>query len=202
MDQVVAMALFALTMSISPGPVNLITLSTGLNHGVHNALRFVAGATIGFTLLLYLIGIGLSAVAERFGWVLEALTFLGAGLLVYFGYLLLTSVGDLDRGAHSKPTFWQGVALQWLNPKAWGACIAGVGLFELDQSHSKLLFFVCLYCVICFLGIGSWAVFGSQMERFLRTPKRRRVFNRTLGVILIFLAISLLYQQFLGERLG
>lgn len=196
MEQILTMALFALTMSISPGPVNLITLSTGLNHGVRSALGFVSGATIGFTLLLFLIGIGLSLIAERLGWMINTLTFLGTGLIIYFGYKLLTSNGDIDKGEQPKPNFWQGAALQWLNPKAWGACIAAVGLFELDQSRPTLAFFVCLYCVICFFGIGSWAVFGSQVERFLNTHKRRVFFNRVLGGTLIVLAAFLLSQQF------
>lgn len=196
MEQSLTMALFALTMSISPGPVNLVTLSAGLNHGVRSAMGFVSGATIGFTLLLFLIGIGLSAITERFGWVIDTLTFLGAGLIVYFGYKLLTSSGGIERGEHPKPNFWQGAALQWLNPKAWGACIAAAGLFELDQSRPTLYFFVCLYCFICFFGIGSWALFGSQVERFLSTPKRHQLFNQALGSVLIILAVLLLYQQF------
>ncbi|WP_269583831.1 LysE family translocator [Roseibium sp. Sym1] len=196
MEQTAAMTLFALTMSISPGPVNLITLSTGLNHGARSALGFVLGATIGFTLLLLLIGLGLSAIATRFGYVIDALTIFGAGLIVYFGYRLLTSNGNLDSAVQSKPNFWQGAALQWLNPKAWGACVAAVGLFELDQSRLALYFFVCLYCIICFFGIGSWAVFGSQVEGFFGTPKRRALLNKTLGAILVILAFFLLYQQF------
>lgn len=196
MDQTTAMALFALTMSISPGPVNLITLSTGLNHGVRSAFGFVSGATVGFTLLLFLIGLGLSVIAEKFGWVIDTLTFLGAALIVFFGYKLLTSSGDLDQTEQAKPNFWHGATLQWLNPKAWGACIAAVGLFELDQSLPKLYFFVGLYCVICFIGIGSWSVLGSQVERFLRTEKHRQIFNHTLGAMLIALAAYLLHQQF------
>lgn len=197
MEQAISMALFALTMSISPGPVNLITLSTGLNHGVRSAAGFVTGATIGFTLLLFLIGVGLSVIEEQFGGIIDALTFFGASLIVYFGYKLLTSDGALERSEQPKPNFWQGAALQWLNPKAWGACVAAVGLFELDQSRSALYFFVFLYCVICFFGIGSWSVFGSQIERFLSTSERRMLFNRTLGAVLVLLAAFLLYQQFL-----
>jgi threonine/homoserine/homoserine lactone efflux protein len=190
------MALFALTMSISPGPVNLITLTTGLNHGVRSAIGFVSGATIGFTSLLFLIGVGVSVITERFGWVIDTLTLFGASLIVYFGYKLLTYDGELEKSEQPKPNFWQGFALQWLNPKAWGACIAAVGLFELDQSRSTLYLFVCLYCIICFFGIGSWSVFGSQVERFLSTPERRALFNHALGAVLILLAHFLLYQQF------
>ncbi|MCK0103437.1 LysE family translocator [Pseudohalocynthiibacter sp. F2068] len=197
MTQAYAMALFALTMSISPGPVNLITLSTGVNHGVRKAFGFVSGATIGFTLLLLLLGLGLQVIAEKMGVLLDILTILGAALIIYFGYKLVTSDGQIDAVDHAAPSFWQGAALQWMNPKAWGACIAAVSVFNLESSRPDLFFFVVLYCIICFFGIGSWAVFGSQIERFLDTLRRRIIFNAVLGIILIVLACLLVVQKFL-----
>jgi threonine/homoserine/homoserine lactone efflux protein len=199
MTQAYVMALFALTMSISPGPVNLITLSTGVNHGVRKAVGFVSGATIGFTLLLLLLGLGLQVIAEKIGVFLDVLTILGAALIIYIGYKMVTSEGQIDAGDHAVPSFWQGAALQWMNPKAWGACIAAVSIFNLDSSRPDLFFFVVLYCIICFFGIGSWAVFGSQIERFLRTVRKRKIFNAVLGIILIVLACLLVAQKFLFE---
>jgi len=196
MNQAYAMALFALTMSISPGPVNLITLSTGLNHGVRKAVGFVSGATIAFTLLLLFIGLGLQAVADQMGILLDVLTVLGAALIIYFGYKLATSDGQLDITDHPVPGFWQGAALQWFNPKAWGACIAAVSIFNLENSKPDLYFFVALYCFICFFGIGSWAVFGSRIDKWLNTVRRRVAFNAVLGIILIALAVLLLGQKF------
>jgi threonine/homoserine/homoserine lactone efflux protein len=64
MSVIFAMCLFSLSMSISPGPVNLITLSTGVNHGFKNAMPFVSGATLGFTLLLLMVGLGLGGLAS------------------------------------------------------------------------------------------------------------------------------------------
>jgi threonine/homoserine/homoserine lactone efflux protein len=196
MTQAYAMALFALTMSISPGPVNLITLSTGLNHGIRKAAGFVSGATIGFTALLLLIGLGLQAVASQLGILLDVITVLGAALIIYFGYKLATSDGLLNATDHPVPGFWQGAAMQWLNPKAWGACIAAVSIFDLENSGTDLYFFVVLYCIICFFGVGSWAVFGSQIDKWLDTVRKRVVFNAVLGVILIILACVLLVQKF------
>ena len=57
MTQVFAMALFALALSATPGPVNLLALASGINHGLWRSLPFVLGATIGFCALLYLIGV-------------------------------------------------------------------------------------------------------------------------------------------------
>lgn len=202
MQQFLAMALFALTLSISPGPVNLITLSTGLNHGIRKAVPFVSGATVGFTLLLLMIGLGLQALAERMGHLLDILTLLGAALIIYFGYKLATSDGALATANSPVPTFWQGAVLQWLNPKAWGACIAAVSIFNLEQSRPDLYSFVVLYCVICFFGVGSWSFFGSQIKRWLDTARKRKIFNAALGIVLIFLACALLFQKLTSGELG
>jgi len=44
-------------MSISPGPVNMMIISSSINHRVRKTLYFVSGDTIGFILLLVLIGL-------------------------------------------------------------------------------------------------------------------------------------------------
>ncbi|HAT1553441.1 TPA: LysE family translocator, partial [Aeromonas hydrophila] len=41
------MAGFALAMSITPGPVNLVALGSGARHGFAASLRHVVGATLG-----------------------------------------------------------------------------------------------------------------------------------------------------------
>lgn len=196
MEQALLMALFALSMSISPGPVNIIALSSGLNHGIGRSVRFVGGATVGFTLLLLLIGLGLQSFAKNNETLFDILTVFGVGLILYFGYKLLKFDGELTGSDTPIPSFFQGFALQWLNPKAWGACLAAISLFNLEHSRADLYFFVLLYFVICFFGIGSWSVFGKQVERWLTSAKRRRVFNSTLGIILILLALFLLLQNF------
>lgn len=60
-----SMAGFALAMSISPGPVNLVALGTGARYGFTASLRHVVGATLGFILLLLLMGLGLGGALSR-----------------------------------------------------------------------------------------------------------------------------------------
>ena len=55
MSLIIAMCLFAVSMSISPGPVNLVTFSSGLNYGFVPTLPFVAGAALGFAVLLVVV---------------------------------------------------------------------------------------------------------------------------------------------------
>ncbi len=127
MGNLLAMGVFALTMSISPGPANMITLSAGLHHGARRALPFVLGCTIGFTALLVTIGLAASLMA-RLGPVWQiGMAVLGAAVIVYFGVrIAFAPTGLQTEERPALPGLWQGVLLQWVNPKAWGACLAAV----------------------------------------------------------------------------
>ncbi len=203
MGNLLAMGVFALTMSISPGPANMITLSAGLHHGARRALPFVLGCTIGFTALLVTIGLAASILA-RLGPVWQiGMAVLGAAVIVYFGIRIAfapTGLQTEDRPA--LPGLWQGVLLQWVNPKAWGACLAAVSLFELAGAGDRLAVFSSLYFVICLFGIGAWAVLGRNIRRFLISPLRMRLFNLAIGGTLVLLAAGLVADGLLRSAAG
>lgn len=56
---ILPMSAFALAASISPGPVNLVCLSSGTRYPASQGLVFVTGATLGFVALFIAIGLGL-----------------------------------------------------------------------------------------------------------------------------------------------
>ncbi|WP_370277519.1 LysE family translocator [Pontibacterium sp.] len=195
MSVILAMCLFSLSMSISPGPVNLITLSTGVNHGVRSAMPFVAGATVGFSILLLFIGLGVGQVAAENTELMAILGYIGSGFICYMGYKIATSDGDVEIKRQNRPTFLQGAALQLLNPKAWIACLAGVSAFNLSASYEALMVFSILYFVICYASVSSWAVLGSRISKYISEERKLQVFNQMMGAVLILISIYLLYMQ-------
>lgn len=187
-----AMATFALSMSISPGPVNMVIVASGAQHGVRRTLPFVSGATMGFTLLLVLVGFGLMQVFNALPWLLSWLGVAGALFIVYIGYRIATAPPELSPEHRQVPTFLQGALLQWLNPKAWIACAAGASMFASPHTVSPLLVFIGIYFVICYLSLAAWAVLGDRVAVLLGTPRRIRIFNGLMGGLLIASAIYLL----------
>ena len=197
MSMILAMSAFALSMSISPGSVNLITLSSGIQHGFRKTLAFVSGASGGFTLLLLAIGLGLGQVAQEMPQVLSVLGWLGCLYIAYMGIGLYKDADALNVSQSEKrPKFWQGAALQWLNPKAWMACLAGVSGFGLSESTARLALFVCLYGVICYLSIACWAILGVKIAHLFEDKYWRILFNRIMGGGLVAIAAYLLVSQY------
>lgn len=190
-----SMAAFALASSITPGPVNIVALSCGAQFGFTTSLRHVTGATLGFTLLLVLIGLGLHEVLAWWPGLTTAILWAGVVFLLYMAYQLAVDDGRLSPGAQRQaPSFWYGALLQWLNPKAWLASVASMGAFVGDGDMRLLWLFAGLYFVICYLSIACWAYAGAMLSGLLQRAHNLRRFNRLMALLLAFSACYLLAE--------
>lgn len=197
MSLLIAMFSFSLAMSISPGPVNMVIVSSGASYGVRKTFSFVSGATIGFTLLLLFIGLGFYKIINIYPDFLKYLAILGSMFIIYMGYLIATSKPELNIEKQTQPTFIQGFLMQWLNPKAWMACVSGVTLFSVPNNNYVFLTFSLIYFFVCYLSLFSWSVLGDKVTIILNTERRIRVFNILMGGLLLVTACYLLYVQLL-----
>lgn len=195
MSMLFAMFLFSLSMSATPGPVNLITLSSGVNYGFKNTLPFVSGATIGFVLLLLSIGLGLNLFTETYPELLAVFKYLGSLFIAYLALSLILADGNLVIEKGKQPSFTQGFILQWLNPKAWMACIAGVAAFNPQNSPSTLFVFVSIYFLVCYCCIALWAFTGERISHYLTEQENLLIFNRIMGGVLLSVAFYLAFLQ-------
>ncbi|MFC4160292.1 LysE family translocator [Chitinimonas lacunae] len=190
-----AMCVFSLTMSISPGPVNMVIVSSGANYGFRRTIPFVSGATIGFTLLLIFVGFSLLQFVSSYPAVMQILELIGSAFIIYVGYKIATASPEITLEKRSVPTFMQGFLLQWLNPKAWIACASGAALFSDPKTHTTLIAFITVYFLICYLSLAAWAVLGDRVSVVLSSNLRIRLFNMTMGGMLIASALYLVYMQ-------
>ena len=180
-----SMSGFALAMSISPGPVNLVALGTGARYGFPASLRHVVGATLGFILLLLLMGLGLGGALSRWPVAADAIHWGGVLFLCYMAWQLLVDRGQLERVEGAPPAFWYGALMQWLNPKAWLAASMGMGAYGAVGDVGQIVWFTSLYLVICLVSIACWAYVGSCLQAVLLSPHRLRWFNRAMAVLLV-----------------
>ncbi|MDP9504931.1 LysE family translocator [Pseudomonas protegens] len=191
MSVVFSMAAFALAASITPGPVNIVALGSGARFGFRASLRHVAGATLGFVLLLVLIGLGLHKLLRQWPLLTQGIRLFGVAFLLYMAWKLARDDGRLDADAAARaPSAWYGALMQWLNPKAWLACVAGMGAFAADGDVGLVWLFAGLYLLICYLSIACWAYAGSCLRHYLSNPAQMRLFNRCMAALL---AVSAAY---------
>ncbi len=193
MSLVFSMAAFALAASITPGPVNIVALGSGARFGFRASLRHVTGATLGFVLLLVLIGLGLHELLRQWPILTQGIRLFGVAFLLYMAWKLARDDGRLDADAAARaPSAWYGALMQWLNPKAWLACVAGMGAFAADGDLGLVWLFAGLYLLICYLSIACWAYAGSCLRHYLSDPAQMRLFNRSMAALLAASAAYLL----------
>lgn len=193
MSILVSMAAFALASSITPGPVNIVALSAGAQFGWRASMRHVTGATLGFTLLLVLIGLGLNELLLFVPSLTRGIQLAGVAFLLYMAWKLAVDDGGLNTRQPGKhPTMTVGAVMQWLNPKAWLACVAGMGAFVANGEAHLVWQFAAVYFVICYGSIACWAFAGTFLRHYLDNPKGMRLFNRLMALLLALSAIYLL----------
>ncbi|WP_028218307.1 LysE family translocator [Paraburkholderia oxyphila] len=195
MSTALSMAAFALATSITPGPVNIVALGAGARYGLRASLRHVTGATVGFALLLLLIGLGLREVLAQWPALTRVIEWAGVAFLLYVAWKLAVDDGRIESpGAARGPSLMAGAAMQWLNPKAWLASVAGMGVYAASGENGVVWEFAAIYFVVCYASIACWAWAGASMRQALRVPARVRFVNRMMAVMLAVSAMWLMLE--------
>ena len=114
---------------------------------------------------------------------------------------LQTDLADEDAAdaaptLQAAPSFWHGVLLQSLNPKAWMACAAGTAMFAQAPVAHALVTFVAIYFVVCYLSLMVWGIVGEKLAVFLNQGNRAHIFNMLMGIVLIMISLQMCWGYF------
>ncbi|MFJ0376079.1 LysE family translocator [Bordetella bronchiseptica] len=181
------LVLFTLVNSLTPGPNNVMLASSGLTFGFRRTIPHLLGISVGFSIMLLMVGLGLGATLERLPWLYSTLKYGGAAYLLYLAWKIATS-GPMESGAErGKPlTFIQAALFQWVNPKAWVMIVSVVATYTPQHGYFANLIIATLVCgVVNLPSVGVWAAFGMALRRWLHRPAAVRAFNVGMAVLLV-----------------
>jgi threonine/homoserine/homoserine lactone efflux protein len=174
-------------MTITPGPNNIMILSSGLNFGIKKSLPHLLGIAFGFPIMLIAVGLGLDVLIAQSPIFHTIVTVLGVGYLLYLAFKLFTITKRSSIEGSSKPfTFFQVVLFQWVNSKAWVMIFSGLGTFATATDMQSITFIIALsFFIVIFPCNGLWLFLGSQMQTIIKNDTHFKLFNRTMAVLLI-----------------
>lgn len=182
-----ALTLFSFVSSITPGPNNIMVMTSGLNFGFGRTVPHILGIAIGFTVMITLVGLGLAAVFVRVPAAMLVLKAVGGAYLVILAIRIARS-GPLKTGTtRGVPlTFGQAAAFQWVNPKAWIMAVTACATYsDPDRATASVLLVAAVFGTIGLPCVSIWASFGSGLRRALSEPVKLKLFNYTMAALLI-----------------
>jgi threonine/homoserine/homoserine lactone efflux protein len=182
-----AFVLFAAVMFFTPGPNNIMVMSSGLTYGFRRTLPHILGVVVGFAFMVGAVGVGFGTVFLAFPILQTILRYVGAAYLIYLAVMIAMAGPPKPGGASRGPlTFWQGAMFQWVNVKGWVAIIgtitayAGIAKFPLN-----IVLQVLIFLLMGTASITTWTLFGSALRPFLTSPRLVQAFNIAMALLLL-----------------
>jgi len=189
-----ALVAFALVTVITPGPNNLMLMASGANFGFRRTVPHMMGIGLGFPSMVFLVGIGVMQLFDRWPASYTILKVLSVAYLLYLAWKIANAAPPKDATAEGRPlTFLQAAAFQWVNPKAWSMALSAITLYAASRDLAAVLWVAGVYVAASVVSTTSWTVLGQQLRRLLATPARLRVFNWTMAVLLVATLIPVLW---------
>jgi len=178
---------FAFVSSITPGPNNLMLMASGANYGFRRTIPHMLGISIGHSVMVTLVGLGLAQVFEAYPITRLILQIGSTAYLLYLAWKIANAAPPQEGAAQGKPfTFLQAAGFQWVNPKAWYMAIYAITNYTPDGGGIWPVIIVALvFACTNFPSIMVWATLGTQVKRLLHRPRLLRAFNWTMAGLLV-----------------
>ncbi|WP_293449918.1 LysE family translocator [Planktotalea sp.] len=186
-DLLLALVLFAFVSSITPGPNNLMLMASGANFGFRKTIPHMSGVSIGFSVMIILVGAGLVQVFEIYPILHLILKVVSVLYLLWLAWKIANAAAPKSKvTSESTPfTFIQAALFQWVNPKAWTMALTSISAYTADQSSAAVLLVALIFGIVNLPSVSLWTVLGQQMVRFLTSRARLRAFNWTMALLLV-----------------
>lgn len=195
-----ALMAFGAAMSFSPGPNTTLSTALAANFGLRRALRFCLAVPTGWVLLLLACGLGVGALVTSVPALRWAIKLTGVAYLLWMVWKLNQppTLAQAD-ASRLQVTFVQGVALQFVNIKAWmialtltaGWVVNANGQPATNTGERLTLVAGCMV-FYAFTSNFTYALVGSMLRGWLAQGRRLLWFNRVLGMVLVVTAAWML----------
>jgi threonine/homoserine/homoserine lactone efflux protein len=184
----IAFVLFATVMFFTPGPNNIMLLSSGLTYGFRPTIPHIAGITVGFAFMVGAVGLGLGTIFITFPVLQTILKYAGVVYLIYLaGAIAMSGPVSANQDNRRGPmTFWGAAMFQWVNAKGWVMVIGTITAYAAISPYPwNIAIQVALSLLLGALSCTAWAYFGSALRPVLTSPRAVRAFNIGMAALLL-----------------
>jgi threonine/homoserine/homoserine lactone efflux protein len=195
--ELAALFVYSTAMAFTPGPNTTLSAAMAANHGLAHAMRFVVAVPFGWCLLLVGCAMGLGTLVTTVPALAAALRVAGAAYMLWLAWRLAQRVVPATLAGASAGLdvgFVRGVALQFVNTKAWlnAMTIAATWIAVEGQVGLRLAWVLPIAALFGFASNFTYAAIGASLRRWLTVGERLTAFNRTMAAVLAGTALWML----------
>jgi threonine/homoserine/homoserine lactone efflux protein len=196
LQTLIAVLIFSTVMAFTPGPNNAMLASSGARFGLARTLPHAAGVTLGFPVMIFLVGLGLASILLASPLLQLAMKGVSCAYLLWMAFQIARSDSAKENNGRDKPlSFLQAAAFQWINPKAW---LMAVGVSAYTTGSGRLYLEVAIIAavslVVSIFSTLTWAAFGAGIRRWLRSATALRCFNIAMALSLVASMVPIMLE--------
>jgi threonine/homoserine/homoserine lactone efflux protein len=181
------LVLTSLAIMGSPGPATISLVAAGSSYGLRRSLAYLGGIVAGTTIVLVAVATGITAALLAVPALSPVLIAISAVYILWLAYHVATAPPLAAEAAVSDaPSLAGGTLLGVANPKAWIAIAAVFASAHLAGSPgTDAAAKVAVLTAMIVLINSVWLVAGASLAPMLRDPRRSRIANVTMAVVLV-----------------
>jgi len=199
----IAFIMFATVMFFTPGPNNIMLLSSGLTYGFRPTIPHIMGITIGFAFMVGAVGLGLGTIFIAYPVLQTILKYIGAAYLIYLGISTLRSHDAFDvRGSSGTArlpagqAYLQGLVSALVNPKLGVFFLTLLPQFIGPDEPAAALRLAVIFDLIGLAWLLAYSVLlGALLGRALGSGSIRRLIRWVSGIVLVGLGVRVAVES-------
>jgi len=193
---------FAFITSVTPGPNNLLLMSSGALFGWRRTVPHLVGIQIGFVILMSAAVFGLGSLVARWPWLITIVRVLGASWLAWMSLRFFKAAirdaeteSRMEAAPISRPfRLSEAVLFQWVNPKAIIAALSSAGAYIAiaEQAWLRAIIIAGVFCVTGMLACSIWTIAGDALNRYMSSGKSAKWVNTGMAMLILATAALIL----------
>lgn len=184
LQQLFALFMFALISTASPGPNNIMLMTSGANIGFLRTIPHMLGVTFGFSFMVVLVGVGLMNLFSLYPILHQLLNVVCIAYLFYLAWKIARSQPNNNETIYQPMSFLAAANFQWVNPKAWTMAITAVSVYNTMANWHGIAIVSLMFALVNIPSVSLWTYAGQKLQIWLSNPLRVKWFNYSMAGLL------------------
>ncbi len=183
--------IYCVIATFTPGPTNIVILSTVNHFGAKRAMTYSYGAAVGFGLLLVISAVLNNWLIAILPSIFMLMKVIGSMYMLYLAYLIGKKDSSGPAAAHQPATFMSGFMMQFINPKTvlFALTVLPTFILPYDRAAPAVTLSIAVITLIGFAAFMTWVLFGTVFKKALQ--KHDRTVRVMMALLLVYAAVMI-----------